>query len=74
MRKNEGSAKKSEFTTDLPASLVLTEIDRMKLLASVAGTVASGVVASPSKAITSAADVAEISVSIADDILKRIGI
>lgn len=47
---------------------------RKRLLARVAGNVASGVVSSPSEAAGSAADIAEISVDIAEAILTKIGL
>jgi hypothetical protein len=53
---------------------VAAKIERTVLLAHVAGSVASGIVVSPSKALTTAASIAEIAVDIADEILKKAGL
>jgi hypothetical protein len=53
---------------------VAAKIERTVLLAHVAGSVASGLVVEPSKALSTAAAVAEIAVDIAEEILKKAGL
>lgn len=53
---------------------VAAKIERTVLLAHVAGSVASGLVAAPSEASLTAGSIAEISVDIADEILKKVGL
>jgi hypothetical protein len=62
---NEASKKNGEAVHDNVLS------DRQRLVASVAGNVASGIVTAPSKKSGTAAAIAEISVDIAKEIVKR---
>lgn len=47
---------------------------RKRLLARMAGNIAAGVITSPSKSVKTAEGVAEISVDVAEAILKKIGL
>lgn len=47
---------------------------RRRLVASVAGSVAAGIVVAPSKKATTAAAIAEIAVDIAEEIVKKVGL
>jgi hypothetical protein len=47
---------------------------RQRLVASVAGSVAAGIVTAPSKKATTAAAIAEIAVDIAEEIVKKVGL
>ncbi len=71
MAKKSESEGKSEGESDGAAGNL---DERKRLLARVAGHVASGIVVSPSRATKSAADVAEVSVEIAEAILQKIGL
>jgi hypothetical protein len=59
---------------NVPALKPNEEVARKHLLARVAGDIASGIVSEPSESSMTAAGVAEISVDIAEEILKKAGL
>jgi hypothetical protein len=67
-KKNEGEVAKDE------GKFVLVGAARLELLARVAGSVAAGVVGAPTPSTTSASEVAEISVDVAEAILQKVGL
>lgn len=71
MTQTTSEAPKNNSEAD-PISL--PTVKRQKLVASVAGSVAVGIVTAPSKKATTAAAIAEIAVDIAEEIVKRVGL
>jgi hypothetical protein len=67
--KDNDMAKKVAAAVTAP-----TAAHRQILLAGVAGTVASGLVASGSEMVNTAGDIADIAVDVAEAILKRVGL
>lgn len=67
--KNEASRSNGEDQVDAAIG-----IKRQRLVARVAGSVAAGLVTAPSKSATTAGAIAEISVDIAEEIVKRVGL
>lgn len=68
------SKKTSSAASEGPSHADEERIARQYLLARVAGDVASGVLVSPSPTATTPDRIAEISVDIAEEILKRVGL
>lgn len=49
-------------------------LERRRLLAQVAGSVAAGIVSNPSEGVVTASGVATVAVDIAEEILRKIGV
>jgi hypothetical protein len=69
----KSEASKSDGEVDPGVSAGAIEA-RQRLVASVAGSVAAGIVTAPTKKATTAAAIAEIAVDIAEEIVKRSGL
>jgi len=77
----QDNSKKAKTNSVAPKTVrapsIVTEdpaADRKRLLAHVAGQIACGVVQSPSPATSSSANIAAISVEIAEKILEQVGL
>jgi hypothetical protein len=74
-QKSESEASKSNGEVDPDFGVSAGAIEaRQRLVASVAGSVAAGIVTAPTKKATTAAAIAEIAVDIAEEIVKRAGL
>jgi len=73
-KKTESEAKKIENEPDVARVDDGQHDPRKRLLARVAGNVASGIVGAPSESTSTAEAIATIAVDVAEEILKKIGL
>lgn len=74
MTKSDDSKKKITGDPDIDRADGNQDTSRKRLIARMAGNIACGVVSNPSESTASAEAIAEVSVSIAEEILKKIGL